>query len=268
MLKRFLFITFFLLGALSANCQEGDTVRLQAHYIATFKSFFERKDIETEEKVLRIADHHSEFYGRWQRRRSEIVDSTMKTNCSVSETLSLINKYPRPRQFYAIYDNYPSQGMRIVTDKEYKTFSYQEKIEPIRWQILPRDTVVLDTPCQFATAMFRGRLWTACFAPSIPFQSGPWKLRGLPGLILYARDDTGMFSFDCIEIKKGEGLLQAPSLKKTIPTTREKFRKIRLEATADPEGYIKRRFGLETKGWGPDGKPLVRKKFTPIFMEK
>ena len=42
--------------------------------------------------------------------------------------------------------------------------------------------------CKKATASFRGRNYIAWYSPDIPLPYGPWKLQGLPGLILEAYD--------------------------------------------------------------------------------
>jgi GLPGLI family protein len=66
----------------------------------------------------------------------------------------------------------------------------EDSLPAIRWQTYPQ-TKVLDgsTEVQRARGQYRGRWYTAWFAPSLPLPHGPWKLGGLPGLILEAYDD-------------------------------------------------------------------------------
>src|SRR3712207_8163725 len=64
----------------------------------------------------------------------------------------------------------------------------------------PRSTLFPYTTLFRST--FRGRTWRVWFALDIPFPDGPWKLCGLPGLILKAEDSKGHFSFDCVGIDR------------------------------------------------------------------
>ncbi|MEQ1744566.1 MAG: GLPGLI family protein [Saprospiraceae bacterium] len=56
--------------------------------------------------------------------------------------------------------------------------------------------------CLKATGSFRGRDYEAWYAPDIPVPSGPFKLGGLPGLILEAQttDDRVRFLFHSLEL--------------------------------------------------------------------
>lgn len=72
---------------------------------------------------------------------------------------------------------------------------YTEPLGEIQWEISDSTKSVLGYDCIKATANYHGRDWTAWFAPDIPLQEGPWKLTGLPGLILEASESTGQHSF-------------------------------------------------------------------------
>lgn len=73
---------------------------------------------------------------------------------------------------------------------------YTEPLGEIQWEISDSTKTVLGYDCVMATANYHGRDWTVWFAPDIPLQEGPWKLIGLPGLILEASESTGQHSFE------------------------------------------------------------------------
>lgn len=72
---------------------------------------------------------------------------------------------------------------------------YTEPLGEIVWEVSDSTKTVLGYDCVMATANYHGRDWTAWFTPDIPLQEGPWKLAGLPGLILEASESTGQHSF-------------------------------------------------------------------------
>lgn len=71
-----------------------------------------------------------------------------------------------------------------------------EPMPDFAWQ-LEGDTMSVDGYlCQKAVGKYGGRTWIAWFAEDVAAPYGPWKLRGLPGMILRAGDSEGVFSFD------------------------------------------------------------------------
>ena len=84
-----------------------------------------------------------------------------------------------------------------VWDMVYHEYrKYAEPVEERDWAILDDSTkTVLGYECMMATTEYHGRKWTAWFTPEIPMNAGPWKLLGLPGLILEAIDSTGQHHF-------------------------------------------------------------------------
>ncbi len=75
-----------------------------------------------------------------------------------------------------------------------------EPLEKPEWKITNEADVILGFPCIKATTFFRGREWTAFFTPEIPVSEGPWKLCGLPGLILKAYDSKKHYSYEAKDI--------------------------------------------------------------------
>ncbi|PHN04780.1 GLPGLI family protein [Flavilitoribacter nigricans] len=65
----------------------------------------------------------------------------------------------------------------------------EDEVHPMQWEITPETKVIQGMPVKKARCEHRGRHYTAWFAPGIPLANGPWKLGGLPGLILEAYDD-------------------------------------------------------------------------------
>ena len=84
-------------------------------------------------------------------------------------------------QGYKITEPIPVQGWSIVTDSTRQILGYS---------------------CCMATTTFCGRQWTVYFTEDIPLPLGPWKLGGLPGLILFA-EVKGFITIEasCIKTK-------------------------------------------------------------------
>lgn len=104
-------------------------------------------------------------------------------------------------EFMTIYKNYP-EGHLTHTEKICQDwFRYDEALPSLDWELTDSVTTVLGYECQSARCKFRGREWTAFYTEDIPLMDGPWKLHGLPGLIMKASDADGHYTFECIGIK-------------------------------------------------------------------
>ena len=78
--------------------------------------------------------------------------------------------------------------------------TYSEPFAEQEWVIEGDSTAtILGYECVLAESDYHGRHWRAWFAPELPVSFGPWKLRGLPGLILRAEANGG-FRFEASEV--------------------------------------------------------------------
>lgn len=118
-------------------------------------------------------------------------------------------------------------------------FHFSEPYTMPKWELADSVKNILGYECQMATTRFHGREWTAWFTVEIPVPDGPWKLTGLPGLILEAECEGRQYKF------MADGLQQT-----TKPVTdiyrkgkwdeikREEFWQLRRECLANPSRNI------------------------------
>jgi GLPGLI family protein len=81
----------------------------------------------------------------------------------------------------------------------------------IVWELIDETKIIQGYTCKKAVCNFKGRKYIAWFTPDIPVNAGPWKLSGLPGLIVEVKDIDKKVHFLMIAIKE----VNAPTLDKT-----------------------------------------------------
>ena len=86
-----------------------------------------------------------------------------------------------------LYRNLNKNKISVYTRVFGSKYLVEEDVPEMNW-IIDEDSVqtVLGYECHKATTKFRGREWIVWYADAIPMSLGPWKLNGLPGLILQA----------------------------------------------------------------------------------
>lgn len=77
----------------------------------------------------------------------------------------------------------------------------EENIIPIEWKITDNKKMIGNYTCVKASTSFLGREWEVWFSPDIPVPMGPWRLNGLPGLILEAYDSELDFIYQLAAVE-------------------------------------------------------------------
>ena len=83
-------------------------------------------------------------------------------------------------------------------------YETHETLAEIKWELTNDTMSIADVLCHRATGELYGKRWTAWYSEDIPTSAGPWKLRGLPGLIVKAEDAEGIHCFSLYETKNEE----------------------------------------------------------------
>lgn len=99
-----------------------------------------------------------------------------------------------PKFTYKIIKQYPEMKVTYNDRISMNMFGYEDT-PTFNWSILPEKQKIGEYNAQKATASFGGREWTAWFSTDIPFQDGPYKFYGLPGLIVKVEDSEKEYSW-------------------------------------------------------------------------
>lgn len=99
-----------------------------------------------------------------------------------------------------VFKNYPEGKIRVHDHFDLCGWTIDEAWEKPIWSISDSTCNVLGYECVKAETDFRGRHWIAWFTFDIPLSDGPWKLCGLPGIILWAYDSKGHYSYEAIAL--------------------------------------------------------------------
>lgn len=113
---------------------------------------------------------------------------------------------------------------------QFQYLTGEEEIPDLDWEIHKEYQTLLGQNTQKATTTFRGRTWTVWFAKDIPLSEGPWKLKGLPGLIMEAESKD--FNFSVVYVN-----LQEP--KENFPTSLIEFFNKRTQETISMKEFFK-----------------------------
>ncbi|MCQ9638945.1 GLPGLI family protein [Chryseobacterium sp. WG14] len=106
----------------------------------------------------------------------------------------------------------PNTRFKSVIVKENKNISFYDNLlkyyftykeDPnFKWNILTDKQKIEGYNTQKATTEYGGRKWVAWFTTDLPYQDGPYKFGGLPGLIIKVEDTNNNYKYELISIKK------------------------------------------------------------------
>ena len=243
-----------------------DTSYLHVNYEAKLKMNKEKKHINRN-VVLEIGKDVSVCYDSKFRQFIALDDSLKMVRASVGEwirTMENNGTFGRTVSF-AVYKHLPAMNELTYTDEIFRyLYYYEQELPAIDWQMQNADSVVCGYSCSKAVGEWRDRRWTVWYSMDIPIDDGPWKLQGLPGLILHAEDAQGDFFFTCvgIEEKRSPIILWGDHMRKCTP---EWFQREITEFWKDQSGYVSFRNGMPKPDYSnTDFRP---QSFTPCLME-
>ena len=202
-MKKQLLFTLALVGAFTAaKAQAPDTARLMVHYKFIYvNDTTDRAHPHTENMVLYVGKSSGAYWSYDMIQSNEQFEKAWATAVASSpDGHPRINRMNRGSQTQ--YFQYPNMQKLLVKDNLLmNSYLVENPLPAIDWKISSDTATFVGLHCQKATCHFKGRDYIAWFSPDLPVRVGPWKLNGLPGVIVDARDvkNEVIFQFDGIE---------------------------------------------------------------------
>ena len=138
-----------------------------------------------------------------------------------------------------VFKNMPKVGQITAIHMPGRITTHDTIHHLMEWKLVDGDSIICEYPCKKAITTFRGRTWTVWYTLDLPYSDGPWKLCGLPGLILYAKDNEGKFIFECVGIEKGDNHIFTYKNKGATVVSPERAEKLLILEAEDNDSFYK-----------------------------
>ena len=262
-MKTTVFLLLFFAQVVAQHHTRLNPATIEVHYHHTMqRDTVRRLATETDSMILRIGASASQFFSRHTFYYDSLWNDPDGRATAEALTLEAFrtrdhSKEPRVGTTYDyLYKNYPAGRITTTNEQFHVACRYDEATPLISWGMADSVRTILGHPCRMATADFRGRRWTAWFATDIPISDGPWKLGGLPGLILEAYDEGQQHVFTAVGLEwvKDEPIIFNRSFgdnQKFEQTNRLEFLRSKKKSLMDLNGYIQMETGIDLS----QGKP-------------
>lgn len=167
--------------------------------------------------------YYSENYKAFSDSFKKQLETAIKTG-SIVEPGKLIQSKVR----HSVYKDNDSLYISNHLGRDFYTFH----AEDIHWEVDNlTNKIIQGYKCTKAIAKIGKRIFIAWFTYEIPFNDGPYKFKGLPGLILEVNDENKYFNFELLSIAK----INLPiEYKKGLLITQSQYIEKRKEYINDP----------------------------------
>lgn len=256
MKKRILLMALFALCAtamqaqMSFNISTGRIFRKDTIDQVVFKVQYEvdgcidtvKKARFKETMMLEVGKKSSRFYSYTKFVCDSVYAADVANRVSQEIIIEHMKQYGQSQLNEQTYKRYPAGKVTTVDEiaGDINRIRCEEPEESPQWTLSADTATILSYLCHKAECQFKGRKWTAWFTSDIPSSEGPWKLCGLPGLILKAEDGEGHYVFTCTGIEQCRSYRPVLySGKDYESVNRKAYNKIHERYYSDPIGFIK-----------------------------
>jgi len=191
-MKRNLFIVLMLLTGFTVKAQEKAIAKV--HYLFKHVNDTTQRDKYRRDEVVTYLSPQTSYYTSYSSTRTQEQSAQQMDALNFDGHVIVSKSTSGIRESYLLESSKSNmiEVKRVASDEFLLDAVYPKQ----DWDIHDDTKVIGGYTCQKATTTFGGRHYTTWFTTDLPFSFGPWKLHGLPGLILEAKDDKSEVEFE------------------------------------------------------------------------
>lgn len=196
-------------------------------------------DVKTEMMFLDTTKDGSKYYSYTVFNSDSIMKVDLEKQLAATGSINVKSDMRKGNVRYSVTKTYPDYKINLHRRLGMDSYNISDD-RKINWKISSEKEKIGEWNVQKAEADFAGRHWIAWFSTEIPIQDGPYKFRGLPGLIIKIEDKTGSHKMELKGIKNIVGDVDVNVWKaKEIVVNSRQFQKVIKEYENDPTKGIK-----------------------------
>lgn len=195
-----------------------------------------KADVKTENAYLDISAEKSMFYSENRIKRDSVMKANFQSGGARGFNRDQMESL-RSNINYSIEKDKKNQKILYKDRLGRDIYSYEED-RPLDWKILSETTKIGEYKVQKAETDFGGRKWTVWFTTDLPYQDGPYKFTGLPGLVVKAEDSEGDYSFDLMKNYKISDFPEMTTFGNIIKVKRSDYVKQQEKFKSDPMSFV------------------------------
>ncbi len=202
MKKQLLLVIMLSVMFITAEAQRPDTARALVHYKFTHVTDTTNRAHPYTENMVLLVGKTASVYKSYD---GMIADERFRkayVRAAASSPDGHIGINRSGASLRTQYFQYPNVQKLLTKDYVLITeYLIAGPMPAIDWKISGDTATFGGLHCQEATGHFKGRDYIVWFCPDLPVHTGPWKLNGLPGVIVDAHDTKNevIFRFDGVE---------------------------------------------------------------------
>ena len=196
-------------------------------------------DVKTEMMFLDTTKDGSKYYSYTVFNSDSLMKVDLEKQLAATGSINVKSDMQKGSVRYSVTKTYPDYKINLHCRLGMDAYNISDD-RKINWKISSEKEKIGEWNAQKAEADFAGRHWIAWFSTEIPIQDGPYKFRGLPGLIVKIEDKTGSHKMELKGIKNITGNVDINVFEvKEIAVNSKQFQKVLKEYENDPTKGIK-----------------------------